>query len=43
MFLHLLNDDLIDSKNKKDEVFELMIKELLDSKHKQKNKFRVHD
>ena len=38
VFLHLLTDDLINSKNEKDEVFELMIKELLESKHKQKNK-----
>lgn len=39
VFLHLLTDDLIDSKNQeKNKVFELMMKELLDEKHKQKNK-----
>ena len=39
VFLHLLTDDLIDSKNQeKDKVFEFMMKELLDEKHKQKNK-----
>jgi hypothetical protein len=43
VFLHLLTDDLIDSKNEKDEVFELMIKELLVSKHKQKNKSHKND
>jgi len=44
VFLHLLTDDLIDSKDKNnDEVFELMMKELLDEKHKQKNKSRRHD
>ena len=44
VFLHLLTEDLIDAKvEKKDEVFELMMKELLDEKHKQKNKPHRHD
>ncbi len=39
VFLHLLTDDLINSKDEeKDRIFELMMKELLDEKHKQKNK-----
>ena len=39
VFLHLLTEDLIDSNDgKKDKVFELMMKELLNEKHKQKNK-----
>jgi hypothetical protein len=43
VFLHLLTDDLIDSKNQeKDKVFELMMKELLDEKHKQKNKIHKY-
>lgn len=43
VFLHLLTDDLIDLKNEKDKIFELMIKELLESKHKQKNKPHKND
>lgn len=39
VFLHLLTEDLIDAKDEKnDKVFELMIRELMDEKHKQKNK-----
>jgi len=44
VFLHLLTEDLIDSKDKEnDKVFELMMKELLDEKHKQKNKPHRND
>lgn len=44
VFLHLLTDDLIDAKDeKKDEVFEQMMKEVLFSKHKQKYDSHRHD
>ena len=44
VFLHLLTEDLIDLKDEnKDEVLELMMKELLNEKHKQKNKPHRHD
>jgi len=44
VFLHLLTDDLIDTKNeKKDQVFEQMINELLHLKLKQKNNSKKHD
>jgi len=39
VFLHLLTEDLISTKDeKKDKVFELMMIELINEKHKQKNK-----
>ena len=44
VFLHLLTDDIIDIKDEKnDKVFELMMKELLYSKHKQKKEPHKHD
>jgi hypothetical protein len=44
VFLHLLTDDLIYSKDEnKDKVFESMMEELLDKKHKQKNNHHKHD
>jgi len=39
VFLHLLTEDLIDANDeKKDKIFELMMKKLLYEKNKQKNK-----
>ena len=39
VFLHLLTDDIINTtEEKKDEVFEQMMDEILYLKHKQKNK-----
>jgi hypothetical protein len=39
VFLHLLTDDLLDTNGKeKDKLFESMVKEVINEKHKQKNK-----